>query len=268
MALREPEFLGFASVYAGADPSPIARPTREIMAVLELLESRGKIPTFLVRDTMVRRTDRNVSVYALSPANERIRDFLARVAVSMPALETTRTRIGDMSPNAIAVAMFIDLGADAVLLGADVEETPGGAWSTIVMSSEAMRGRRSSAYKVAHHGSETAECAAIWDTLLLPSPFAVLTPYNRGPKPLPTPEAVQGILQKTPHAYSTARLTSTAPRRRDASVERTLRENGWKIRAAEPKAGHVRLRRRLGDPTGEWAVGLCGNATHLRHIRS
>jgi hypothetical protein len=269
MALREDEFLGFAAAYAEADPSPLVRSTREIIDVLGLLENRGKVPTFLLRDTLVRRTDRNVSVYALSPSNERIRDFLARVAASMPALEATqRTGVGDMSPNAIAVAMFIDLGTDAVLLGADVEETPGSAWSTIIMSSEAMRGRRSSMYKVAHHGSETGECAAIWDTLLLSNPFAILTPNTRLRRPLPSAEAVERIVQRTPHAYSTARLTSTAPRRRDVAVERTLREHNWKIRAAEPKAGHVRLRRSLGDPTGEWCVDLRGNATHLRHIRS
>jgi hypothetical protein len=268
MALCAQEFLGFASVYAGADPSPIARSTREIMAILELLESRGKVPCFLGRDTLVRRiTDRNVSVHALSPANERIRDFLARVAGSMPALGTTRTRMGDMTPNAIAVAMHIDLGTDGVLLGADVEETPGGAWSTIIVNSEAIQGRRSSVYKVAHHGSETSECDGIWETLLLPSPFALLTPYNRGSRPLPSADAIEGILQRTPHAYTTARATSTAPRRRAVEVERTLRENGWKIRAVEPKAGHVRLRRRFGDPTGEWGIELYGNAVHLRHIR-
>lgn len=267
MALREPEFLGFASVYAEADPSPLARPTREIIDVLESLERRGKVPIFIKRDTLVRKTERNVSVYALSPSDERIKDFLARAAASMPELKAMRTGIGDMSPNAIAIAMLIDIGDDAVLLGADVEETPGGAWSTIVVSSEAIRGRRSSMYKVAHHGSETAECAAIWDTLLLPSPFAVLTPYSRGPRPLPSAEAVERMLQRTPHAYSTARLTSTASRRRDVAVERTLREHNWKIRAAEPKPGHVRLRRRLGDPTGEWSVELRGNATHLKHIR-
>jgi hypothetical protein len=268
MALGEAEFLGFASAYAEADPSPIARSTREIIDILELLKSRGKVPIFLKRDSMVRRTDRNVSAHALSPSDERIKDFLVRVAANMPTLKTTRTRVGDMSPNAIAIAIFIDLVTDAILLGADVEETPGGAWSTIVVSSEALRGRRSSVYKVAHHGSETGECAAVWEKLLLPSPFAVLTPNIRLAKPLPSAEAVERILQRTPHAYSTARITSTAPRRRNIAVERTLRENGWKIRTAEPKAGHVRLRRRLGDPTGEWSVELRGNATHLEHIRS
>ena len=268
MALREPEFLGFASVYAEADPSPIARSTREIINVLELLESRGKVPAFLVRDKLIRRTDRNVSVYALSPSNERIRDFLGRVATSMPTLNTTRLRVADMSPNSIAVAIFIDLVTDAILLGADVEETPGGAWSAIVLNSEAMRGHRSSLYKVAHHGSDTGECAAVWETLLFPSPFAILTPNTRLSKPLPTAEAVDRILQRTPHAYSTTRLNATARRRRDIAVERTVRENGWKIRAVEPKAGHVRLRRRLGDPTSEWSLDLRGNATHLKHIRS
>ena len=268
MALREPEFAGFAAVYAEADPSPIVRSTREIIEILEILKNRGKTPKFLVPDTLVRRTRRKVAVYALSPSSERIKDFLARLVANMPKLGATRTRMGDMKPNAIAVALFIDLGADAILLGADVEEKPGGAWSTIIVASEAMHGRRSSVYKVAHHGSKTAECAAIWETLLVATPFAILTPFNRGPKPLPSEEDVDRILGRTPHAYSTARLTSTARRRRDVSVERTIRESGWKIRAFEPKPGHVRLRRPLGDSSGQWSVELLGNATRLEHIRS
>jgi len=90
-ALRQDEFIGFASVYAEADPSPLARSTREIIAILDMLEGRGKAPDFLKQDTLLRRTDSNVSIWALSPSNERIRDFLARVAASMPTLKAARS---------------------------------------------------------------------------------------------------------------------------------------------------------------------------------
>ena len=268
MALGEKEFLGFASVYAETDPAPSAKSTQEIVKTLEILERRGKKPKFLLTDTLVRKTDKNVKVFALSPSNERITSFLSRLAGKMPELGATRPKMGDVRPNDISVALLIDLGGDAILLGADLEEMPGGGWSAIVNNSQSIKGTKSSVYKVAHHGSKTGEFADIWENLLMPAPFAILTPFSRGRKPLPSREDVKRIRERTTKAYSSARLTSTAPAKRNNSVEKTIRRYGWGIRKAYPKQGHVRLRRCLGNSKTDWSVDLFGNATHLKSIRS
>ena len=266
MALRREEFLGFAAVYAETDPAPSARSTQEIIKILEILEQREKKPKFLLTDTLVRKTDNNIRVFALSPSNERIASFLSRLAEKIPELGATRIRMGDMRPNDISVALLIDLGDDAILLGADLEETPGGGWSAIVNNSQSIKSTKSSVYKVAHHGSKTGEFADIWEKLLIPTPFAILAPFNRGGRPLPSEEDVKRILKRTTEAYSSARLSSTALAKRSNSVEKTIRQYGWRIRKAYPKQGHVRLRRRIGNSKSGWSVELFGNATHLEHV--
>lgn len=266
MALRGEEFLGLATVYAEADPAQSARSTQEIVTILEILKQRGKKPKLLHTDTLVRKTDNSIRVFALSPSNERIIRFLSRLAGEMPKLGATRTRMGDMRPNDVSVALLIDLGDDAILLGADLEETPGGGWSAIVNNSQSIKSTKSSVYKVAHHGSKTGEFADIWEKLLIPTPFAILAPFNRGGRPLPSEEDVKRILKRTTEAYSSARLSSTAPAKRSNSVEKTIRQYGWRIRKAYPKQGHVRLRRRIGSSKSGWSVELFGNATHLEHV--
>ena len=267
MALRKQEFLGLAAVYAESDPSLSVRSTQEIMEILEILRERGKRPKFLLTDTLIRKTGNNIKIFALSPSNKCITDFLSRLAGKMPKLGMTRTRMGDIKPNDISVVLLIDLGEDAILLGADLEETPRRGWSAIVNNSQSIQGTKSSVYKVAHHGSKTGEFDDIWEKLLTPAPFAILTPFNRGSKPLPSKEDVKRILGKTPKAYSSARIKSIIPTKRSHSVEKIIRQYGWKIRKAYPKQGHLRLRRHLYNSKLDWSIELFGNAIHLEHIR-
>ena len=267
VVLAHQEFRSFAAMYADANLPQSARTTQEIMGVLELLQNRGKKPKFLASDKLVYKTDRGVSVFSLSPSDDRISDFLSCLAAKMPELGAPVARVGDMRPNEISAALLIDLGNDSILLGADLEETPGNGWSAVVNSCESVRGKRSSVYKIAHHGSQTGDCAAIWEKLLLPAPFAVLAPFRKGRKPLPSRQDVDRILKKTTKAYSSARMSSTGPDSpRDASVENIVREHGGKICDAHPKQGHLRLRRRIEAPPSEWSIELGGNAAHLRDI--
>ena len=172
----------------------------------------------------------------------------------------------DPGRNELSVALLIGLGDDAVLLGADLEETPGRGWTSVVCDSQSARGKKASVYKVAHHGSKTADCPDILEKLLLPTPFALLTPFSRGRRRLPSGEDVARILKRTHKAYSSARLGSgKGAVRRDKSVEKTVRESGWKFQYL--RQGHIRMRRRLGCPRSEWSIDLYGDAVSLKDIR-
>lgn len=268
VALSRKEFLGFASFFAGTEPPATSRSTREIMDVLEILEKRDALPKLLKTDSKVlERKERGVEICALSPSDERIVEFISRLAENMPKPGTTRRkRIRDAGPNELSVALLINLGNDAVLLGADLEETPGRGWTSVLGNSQSVRGKRASVYKVAHHGSKTADCPDVWEKLLLPTPFALLTPFSRGRRRLPSGEDVARILKRTPNAYSSARMDSgKGAVQRDKSVERTVRESGWKFQYL--KQGHIRMRRRLGCPRSEWSIDLYGDAVSLKDIR-
>ena len=268
IAFRRKEFLEFAAVYAEADFTSSANSTREIVRVLEILKERKRVPRFLLTDTLIQKTSKDIEVFALSPSNKRITNFLAGLAHNMPELGTTRMHMSDMKPNDVSVVLLINLGNDAILLGADIEEKPGGGWSAIVNNSKSIKNVRSSVYKVAHHGSKTGDFADIWEKLLIPTPFAILTPFSRGSNPLPSKEDVDRILGYTGKAYSSARLGSTAPSKRSASVEKTIRRYGWRIRNTDPKQGHLRLRSSLGSSSSDWTVELFDNAVHLGDIRN
>ena len=190
IAFRKRDFLDFFSDYAEADPSPSVRSTKEIVSILEILGRRNKQPKFLMTDSLVRKTSKGIKVFALSPSNERVVSFLSRLRYEQSKLEEDRTYKVDMKPNDISVVLLIDLGDDAILLGADLEEMPGRGWSAIVDNSQSVKCTKSSVYKVAHHGSKTGEFTDIWKKLLVPTPFAILTPFTRG-KPLPSEEDVE-----------------------------------------------------------------------------
>ena len=266
-AFNDAEFHSFAAAYADASIPKRGRLTREITQILEILDERNREPKFLISDRLVHKTSCDIEVIALSPSDERIKDFLARIATKIPKLNTQRRAPGDMKPNHVSAVLMIDLGDDSILLGADLEETPGNGWSAIINNSNFVEGKRSSVYKAAHHGSQTAECPDIWEKLLLQTPFVILTPFNRGRKAIPSKEDVKRILKRTHHAYSSARLSSAGQiSGRDAFVERIINETGSKIYPTRTKQGHVRLRRPIGEPRSKWSVELYGDSVYLKDV--
>lgn len=264
------EFIRFACARGDADVPRANRSTGEIVKILEILRSRGRKPRFMSSDRLVHETDRGVRVIALSPSDAMIGRFMSVLAGRIPELKPPEDGTGDIRPNEASVVLLVDFGGDSVLLGADLEETSGRGWSAVVDGSRFAGKKKSSVYKVAHHGSKTGECAAVWEKLLSSDPFAVLTPFVLGRNVLPSEEDVDRILGRTPNAYSAASL---GPAQREGVPVFPL--NGteaygvrWKIDRRLPKKGHLRLRRSLGEPRSRWSVELRGGATRLMDIRT
>jgi hypothetical protein len=99
--------------------------------------------------------------------------------------------------------------------------------------------------------------------MLTPDPHLVLTPYNRGSQVLPTNSDVQRIRGHSPHAYSSARVGSVAPKRFDRAIEKSLEEGNIKLRSSEIKMGHVRFRKNIKNAASGWTTALFGNAIRL-----
>ena len=88
-------------------------------------------------------------------------------------------------------------------LGADPEKQ---GWSAILEGGARPAGK-ASAYKIPHHGAGNADLPAVWDQMLENGPVAVLTPWRRGSRALPTTQDVERISKATPHA----RITNKGP---------------------------------------------------------
>ncbi|WP_425604807.1 MBL fold metallo-hydrolase [Actinomycetospora termitidis] len=263
-ALRSNEFLALAST----DGHNKMRPTSgisELRSIVDVTSSRQpplRTPVFAVADTVLHRTvlgdGRAVAVAALSPSPEQVANGLQQIARLIPEVTARRGRVPDLLPNATSVAVWVDVGDDAALLGADLETSGSAASGWLpVGDSNVISGMRASAYKVAHHGSVTGHSDVIYDRLLTPSPLCVLTPFRRGRVTLPADQDIARLCERSTSVYSTVKHV---PKRQalDSAVERTLREMRARLQAIDPTMGAVRLRKKFG--AADWSVELSSNA--------
>lgn len=109
-------------------------------------------------------------IFALSPADGVFNIAQAELQRAMAAVTNGRrpTRQG---PNQLCVVLWVRVGAAIALLGADLEHVAGTTegWRAIVGSPERPEGK-ARVFKVAHHGSEDADCPACWTDLLSDRP--------------------------------------------------------------------------------------------------
>jgi beta-lactamase superfamily II metal-dependent hydrolase len=184
-----------------------------------------------------------IEVRALSPSAETITQAATTIGNLLPTPGSTIKRIPEHSPNDLSVVLLIRSPQASVLLGGDLEtsEDPHRGWRAVVAS--AVRPAvRSIGFKVSHHGSHNGDLPAIWTNLLAPAPFALLTPYGRGKKPLPSPEDVKRITAQTTNLFSTVWPPTVSPKFDDKAVKRTVDEVLRDARTTRGRPGHLRLR--------------------------
>ncbi len=200
-------------------------------------------------------------VWTLSPSDTKFDAFLREIGRLLPQKSETKRRVPALTPNKIAVVLSIEIGEAVILLGSDLE---GQGWLEILDGRERPN-RKASVFKVPHHGSQNAHEDRVWNEMLRDDPVAVLAPWRRGGRNLPTERDVKRILSFTGRAYKTvshnARIRRSARNRRKA-VERTIRETGARIWRADQFSGLIRLRKALGSQT-DWDVETFGSACPL-----
>ena len=98
---------------------------------------------------------------------------------------------------------------------------------------------------------------------LEPEPFAVLAPWRRGNKSLPTPDDVARILSRTTTAFASADPRQLADQREEL-LARTPLGTSVRLRSKRGRMGLVRLRRTPREKL--WRVDLFGPARHLSEL--
>ena len=261
-ALCKQEFLSAVGALEHRHLSVAGSGVRELHRVFSQLVQAKSKPTHAFADRRI-FAHGHCEVWSLSPSDATFQAFLKSVGGLMPEVGRAKTRIPDLYPNDVAVALWIEVGDVAVLLGSDLERT---GWLEILQSAERPTGK-ASAIKVPHHGSRNADVPEVWDRMLDTDPFAVLTPWRRGKYALPSDQDVRRILSNTANSYASARSSSVAasPARRNSTVDRTIRESGVNLRRLAMSPGAVRLRRPI-DGSIPWQVELFGAACHLHNF--
>jgi len=249
----------------------------EFYRIIQILKQRvessrpeSKGPEFAIADKLLWRRDGSldVEIHALSPSSASMALSFSEIAQLLPTESQTKRRAVTLGPNRVAVALWIRVGDVSLLLGSDVEETgdPATGWSGILASNTRPSGK-ASVFKVAHHGSSSAHHPHVWSEMLVNEPFAVLTPFVRGKLGLPTRPDVRRILENTPNGYATAPLLTSLGRKRDRTVEKTIRETVRMIRVIAGPTGHVRLRKSLQQGgNNSWSVEMFNGALNLKRF--
>ncbi len=234
---------------------------QEIHRVISRLIQTDSRPTFALGNRRVFSHPAGCEVWSLSPDDGAVAGFLKTIGSLLPGEGEGKTRVPDQSPNEVAIVLWVRVADVVVLLGSDLEKR---GWIEILRSG-ARPTSKASAFKVPHHGSANAHEPGVWNRMLDRDPFAVLAPWQRGNRVLPTQNDVDRILSYTTNAYSTTGggLTAPARKRGTRTVERTIRESGVWLRRLELSFNAIRLRRPISS-LGQWETDILGTACHLK----
>ena len=262
--LTAKEFLTFTGALERRRLSRVGSGLREIYNVISRLVQTTSPPRLALANRRVFVRGK-CEIWSLSPSDQVFQDFLQSIrSLVNTGSSGHESRIPDLSPNKVAVALWLRVDDIRVLLGSDLEKH---GWIRILQSGE-RPASKASVFKVPHHGSKSAYVPEVWDQMLDCDPIAMLTPWRRGGRAVPSQPEVDLILSHTSRAYASARSSSSrrSPTARSSAVARTIRESGVKLRhLAISSGGVVRLRYALGSRT-QPSVETFGAACQLKDL--
>ncbi|WP_162147756.1 MBL fold metallo-hydrolase [Hydrogenophaga sp. PBL-H3] len=261
-ALASKEFLSLLQAYSdgSTEEDPFTSGVAELTNCLKIVRSRNTPPKLATQDQRIFMSqDGVVELWTLSPSPENSARSLISLAKLMPPLWTNKLTLPAQGPNHVAVAMHFRAGEHSILLGSDLEEHGNilTGWSAVLASNE-KPGQKASLYKVAHHGSITAEHQSIWTDLLLPDPLAILTPFSRSK--LPRAEDIERIKARTNRVFITAHGAKPIVKRTGA-LAKMLKSKNMSIVDLRP--GSLQCRIDCAIPDSEWRIVQTGNAKQL-----
>jgi hypothetical protein len=272
-AMSDREFFAYALDPTFADQGRGHADTREIVNASLHLDSIGStfypvVPMTQLKHIPARKSGHgsDVRVFALSPSETEIRNSLIAFAkCAMRPGDRLRKQVPPKNRNQLSVVVWVDCEKTRVCLGADLEvdDSPKLGWRAILARQSELDGR-AEVFKVPHHGSWNAFSHAVWDDLLVKNPIALLAPWSKGGKRLPTTGDVDRIGRKTNSAHiTTIAATDVDASTFPADVGRLVKATARKMRR-KPAPGAVRVRYDLAAPSPEARIEyIAGSAGPL-----
>lgn len=209
-------------------------------------------------------TNHSAVVLALSPTSECFFQATEKILSALP----TKDKLSPVreaprfAPNNEAIVVHINIGDFAILLGSDLE-SESNAWVAMVSHPNCKELKSADFYKVAHHGSITAECDEIWKHLLSVKPVSVLTPFTNGSVKLPNEIDKQRISLKSSSLHTTSNA-SIKPLM-NQNIARRLATMGTSPVPVNTKLGAVRSRKKINNAEGSsgWSFKYFGAAGRI-----
>lgn len=268
-ALTAEEFM--STVEADADIERLFRKTirSEYRKIFEILSDRDvtdsrppAMHALEMRELWSRPATKDIpsaSAVSLSPSDQAVIRARAALAAGL-AKSTDRRRIQLVDPNEFAVAMWVNVGDIALLLGADLTSGPEGCgWGAVV--SRFSSALRASAFKIPHHGSPNAHHDGVWSKLVTDDVISLLAPFRMGRRPLPADDDIQRIKLTSSAVYCSANPKAPALSKDVKRTRAALASLGATNIRFEGRTGQVRARR--ARDWADWRVECQSPAMQL-----
>jgi len=260
----------FKNIYSFGELAPIISPTKEISKIINVLTENKKCINSLKAEQLVYKNQINgveLKIYALSPNDFAITKARIQISASLTNMTEDRVLPKAPSPNDASIVLFFEYGDICFLLGGDLPYNNDNrqGWKNIIEKSMSYKNKKSSIFKVSHHGSQTSYNADIWNKLLLTQPIACLTPYKKGHF-VPNASEIRNILSHTEYAFITCKNEVLKKRKKRSTKTKLLLEE-LKIEVYEIPYdfGHIKLTNpNFTNTRNIWGVELLGKAIKLQ----
>lgn len=204
-AFLEDEFLAvIGQRLAGRPRSGVA----ELQLVLGTLSLRAATPKLASGSTLLWQGEgASTRVWSLSPSAASIVAAIASVSgLAFAPGEAVPWHVRSLTRNDASVVIALETDAHCALFGADLEVTTSAqqGWEAILFE-PAVAGFKAGLMKVPHHGSAGAHHSPAWIELCTDRPQAILTPWRRAGRHLPTTEGQALVCNHSGAATITAR---------------------------------------------------------------
>lgn len=206
----------------------------------------------------------NSSIISLSPSDHSLEMYEFVLTDLSKKYASPHIKGRKEETNHKSVVCLIKLGEHRALLGADMEvhsDTRLG-WLSILNELGSLD-KKSTYFKISHHGSETGYHERIWSELLENSPVSTITPWNANMK-LPTIEMLHQYQQHTKSLFKTSKVTSTKkPKKRSKEVSKLMMRLNYKPEEIVFSLGIIQCRINITDPHDSWRIELIGEALKI-----
>lgn len=225
----------------------VRREFRDVLA--EVTRRKASVHTAIEQRTLLSIPPHadfpGATITALSPSDVAVLRANTRIAEGA-AQAGQRKKLAGGDPNECSIALWIEVGATAILLGADLIIGPESCGWKQVEATHAPA-LTASLFKIPHHGSSNAHHEPTWSRLVHEDAVAVMTPYRMGDKSIPRDSDLMRISGLADRTFVTARSTAPTPSREVKKARAALGHLASNVRELDGVPGHIRARKTIAD---------------------
>lgn len=222
--------------------------------------NKSKFPNEVACDQVIDKLNESgidFTIYSLSPSPKTCHDFNIEISELITDFGKRSTQIINKSPNNKSVALLFSFGEYRVLLGSDLEvgHDPNEGWLYILKNSKVLDKKRSSLFKLPHHGSANGYCIDIFNNLLTKDPVLKTTPFKT--HDLPRKDMIKVYLNHSNNLFLTSyNEYNSKPKKRDKSLEKFIVKSVLSIEEIKFTHGIIRSRLDYTKTDSSWNIEL------------